>query len=191
VTVRAGGIMLIKNSSFLRPIALILLVALLARRLPRVSTLVVLLAVAACMPARDYRQTWNRLRTPNHPIHDAQRRLLMVESGLAQQRTAGTVPPGLYVDASADAGMLHPIYYYFRRIQPWTRQDTASPARLDRMLHDPIAQRPSLVWERRYHEYLTGADKARFEQEPQPGVVKLYDYVLLLPGPYASCAPRT
>jgi hypothetical protein len=87
--------------------------------------------------------------------------------------------------------MWQPIHYNFRRIQPWTRQESPSPARLDRMLHDPVSQRPSLVSEARYNEYLAGGDKARFEQEPRPGVIKLLDYVLLLPGPYAACSPNT
>jgi hypothetical protein len=191
VTIRAGSTVLVKNSGFIRPIAIILIVALLARRLPRVATLVVLLAVAAWMPAREYRQVWAHLRTPNRPMFEARQCLLRVERELARQRTPGTVSPGLYVDASIDAGMWHPIYYNFRRVQPWTRQDTPSPARLDRMLHDPIAQRPSLVWEPRYQEYLAGADKTRFEQEPKPGVVTLLHYVLLLPGPYGACAPNT
>jgi len=84
--------------------------------------------------------------------------------------------------------MWHPIYYYFRRLQPWTRQTTPAADILDRNLHDASAFRPSLVQEDRYRDYLHGAEASRFSRGPSPPMISMFEYVLLLPGPYSSCS---
>jgi hypothetical protein len=84
--------------------------------------------------------------------------------------------------------MWHPIYYYFRRVQPWTRQANPAPQVLDRNLHDPGGLRPSLVQEDRYRAYLHGPDAARFSGGPSPPMISMFEYVLLLPGPYSRCS---
>jgi hypothetical protein len=58
------------------------------------------------------------------------------------------------------------------------------------MLHDPAAMRPSLVMERRYSDYLTGAESARFPRARSAPIMTLLEYSLLLPGPYAACSPE-
>ena len=78
-----------------------------------------------------------------------------------QAGQTGGLPSGLFVDAAGSSGMLPQVHYTFRRVQPWIRQEIPSPAELDRVLRDPGAPRPSLL-----------------------------EYVLLLPEPYAACAPE-
>jgi hypothetical protein len=99
---------------------------------------------------------------------------------------SGSNPVGLYVDT--DSSMWHPIYYYFRRLRPWTRQTTPAPEILDRNLHDPGNLRPSLVQEDRYREYLHGPQASRFTDSASPPMMSMLEYVLLLPGPYSRCS---
>jgi len=133
------------------------------------------------MPISVYESTISQLRVEHHPIRDASDCVSQVE---AKQGSAH--PVGLYVDT--DSSMWHPIYYYFRRIQPWTRQVNPAPEILQRNLHDPAGLRPSLVQENRYRDYLHGPDAPRFSGAPSPPMISMLEYVLLLPGPYSSCS---
>jgi hypothetical protein len=91
----------------------------------------------------------------------------------------------MYVDAP-DESIQHPIYYYFRRVRPWTRQETPSAGAFYRHIDDSTRWGPVLVRDSRYDKYLLEG------HEPLPSrsvaVVQLLDYRLLLPGPYTSCA---
>ncbi len=178
-----GRTVLFKSSGVFRPIVLIVLAATLARRSGRVSALVVALALAWWLPIHGYKDMFGRLTEERHPLRDASACVQRVE----QQVAPGHLP-GLYVDT--DSSMWHPIYYYFRRIQPWTRQEGASPERLAQMLHDPASLRPSLVQELRYRDYLTGSWGDAFRQGGTPPMIGLYEYALLLPGPYSACSPE-
>jgi 4-amino-4-deoxy-L-arabinose transferase-like glycosyltransferase len=177
-----GGTLLLKTSGVARPVAVILIAAVLARRSARVSVLVTALVVGAFLPFSQYRSSLEQLRVERHPLRDASDCLLRVEAGL------GAASPGLYFDSNGS--IWHPIYYYLRRVQPWTRQETPSAARLAQTLHDPGFIRPSLVQDERYHTYLTGPDAAQFNVPTTPPMIGLREYALLLPGPYAVCSPE-
>lgn len=177
-----GNVQLFKSSGILRPLVVIAVAGILSRRSAPVSTLLVVLAVAWWMPVSAYEATFPQLLAEKHPIRDASSCLLQVEARLPGP------PPGLYVDT--DSSMWHPIYYYFRRVQPWTRQTSPSPEILDRNLHDASSLRPSLVQEQRYHDYLTGPEGGRFTPGISPPMMSMLEYVLLLPGPYSVCSPE-
>jgi hypothetical protein len=87
--------------------------------------------------------------------------------------------------------MWHPIVYYFRRIRPWTTQETPSVANLAQRLYDPASITPSLVQEQRYHDYISGPDASRIVRGVTPPQVSVLEYAVLLPGPYASCSSET
>jgi hypothetical protein len=91
----------------------------------------------------------------------------------------------LYYDG--DGAIWHPIYYYLRRVQPWTINDTPNAARLDHALREPPL-RPSLVQESRYRAYLAGPEKGRFAGMTTPPIMELLEQELLLPGPYGVCS---
>jgi 4-amino-4-deoxy-L-arabinose transferase-like glycosyltransferase len=178
--VAIGDILVFKSSGVLRPIVVIAAAALLTRRSASVATLVVALSVAWWMPIDFYKSTLVRLTEEKHPLRDTSQCILRVEA------TAPGIQPGLFVDT--DRSMWHPILYYFRRIQPWTRQDSPSPDALDRNLHDPGAFKPSLVEELRYRGYLAGPARDRLGQGGSPPMMSLLEYALLLPGPYSVCS---
>jgi 4-amino-4-deoxy-L-arabinose transferase-like glycosyltransferase len=181
VRIGIGNVQLFKSSGVIRPLIAIVLAGILIRRSALVATLLVLLTVSWWMPISVYESTIRQLRVERHPIRDASDCLRQVE---AQQGSPH--PVGLYVDT--DSSMWHPIYYYFRRIQPWTRQVSPAPEILERNLHDPGGLRPSLVQEDRYRNYLYGPDAPRFSGGPSPPMISMFEYVLLLPGPYSRCS---
>lgn len=182
VKLGVGRVVLFKSSGVLRPVVLILLAGALARQSARVASLAVALSIAWWMPIPFYKDTFPELMREKHPLRDVRDCIRRVET-----ETSGAIP-GLYVDT--ESSMWHPIYYYLRRIQPWTRQESPAPEVLDRILHDPGAMRPSLVQEQRYRSYLSGPDAARFNRGVSPPMIGLLEYVLLLPGPYGACSPE-
>ena len=175
------GVQLFKSSGIIRPLVAIVLAGLLTRRSALVATLVVFLSVAWWMPVAVYESTIRQMRVEKHPLRDASDCVREVEASLG-----GANPAGLYVDT--DSSMWHPIYYYFRRVQPWTRQTAPAPEILDRNLHDAGNLRPSLVQEDRYREYLHGPQASRFTDRASPPMMSMLEYVLLLPGPYSRCS---
>jgi hypothetical protein len=78
----------------------------------------------------------------------------------------------------------HPLYYYFRRVRPWTRAPSPDPALIGRSLGDPGQWKPMLVSEATYQDFMN----AHATRPPSPPMVALPDVVLLLPGPYSTCA---
>ena len=179
-----GSVVLFKSSGVLRPLVLILLVAVLARRSVRVAGLVVAITLASFLPIESYKGTFAVLKEQKHPLRDAADCIMRIE-----QQVAPGERPGLYVDT--DSSMWHPIYYYFRRITPWTRQATASPAGLRETLYGPGIVKPSLVQERRYRDYLSGPEGDTFRREGAPPMLGLLEYALVLPGPYRACSPES
>jgi hypothetical protein len=98
-------------------------------------------------------------------------------------------PRGLYLDLPPPA-IPHPMYYYLRRLQPWTRADSPSPAAFDRYLYDPAQWRPVVAWSPTYQAFLARADAASpgagHERVPL-SAHRFFDAVIVLPGPYAAC----
>jgi hypothetical protein len=182
VRLGVGRLTVFKSSGVFRPVAAIFVAGLLMRRGVAVSGLIVALVVASYLPIELYKQTLPKLVEEKHPIRDASECVIEV------QRSNPALAPGLLVDT--DSSMWHPIYYYFRRIRPWTRQESPAPAQLERTLHDSASLRPSLVNDVRYREYLSGPEGAKLAGTVSPPMISLFEYVLLLPGPYAVCSPE-
>ncbi len=178
---RIGDTRVFKSSGLLRPLTVIALAALLTRRSARVATLVVALSVAWWMPVEPYKRVIARLTEERHPLRDASQCIQRVET-----QTFGEARRGIYVDS--DHSMWHPILYYLRRIQPWTRQEAPAPDLLYSYLRDPATFRPSLVHDTRYHDYLAGPFGDRLTQGGAPPMLSLLEYSLLLPGPFAACS---
>src|SRR5262249_16890393 len=96
---------------------------------------------------------------------------------------------GLYVDIPAES-MWHPIYYYFRRVRPWTRTEVVQPAVFNNYLNDPNQYRPILIWEKHYDELEYGPNGSG---SPPPVVsppTATFDgeILLVLPGPFSACS---
>jgi hypothetical protein len=174
-----GSTLLFKSGGVVRPIICIMVAAIVARRSARVAVLVVALALSWWLPVEPYRTTIAWLTEQKHPLRDVSDCIMTVE-----RRLSPDAPVGLFVDS--DSSMWHPITFYFRRIEPWTRQERPSAERLAETLRAPF--RPSLVQELRYRDYLNGPERDRFGRDSTPPMLGLFEYALLLPGPYSACS---
>jgi hypothetical protein len=177
-----AGWMLFKSGGITRPLALIVLAGLFARRSGRVAVLAVAIAAAYWLPVDAYKQTLVRLNEPKHPLRD------LSDCILRTQREMPALPRGLYVDT--DSSMWHPIVFYFRRVAPWIRQETPSANRLLDTVNDGPHLRAGLVQEQRYRDYLNGPSADRLRAGGTPPMVGLFEYALVLPGPYRACSPE-
>lgn len=172
-----GDTLLFKSSGVVRPGIVLLLFGLLAGAGRRASAIAVALLVTIVLPLQAYRDLLPRLTLEEHPMRSATDCLVRLQSAM------GTAAPGLYVDVPAEF-ISHPLYYYFRRVRPWTRVESPDPAAIGRALADPSHSRPMLVWDSTYQAFMN-SQPAR---PSSPPMVALPDVVLLLPGPYASCS---
>jgi 4-amino-4-deoxy-L-arabinose transferase-like glycosyltransferase len=178
--VSVGRTVLFQSKSAVRPILVILALAVVTRRAHLGSVLIVGLILALFLPFAAYRSTWSRLAAERHPIRDAADCVKRVQDGLpAEARN------GLYVDG--DGSIWHPINYYFRRVSPWTFQYAPAADKLMTSFRDPASFRPSLVQQTRYRAYVDTEGDAR---RLAPPMIQLDEHMLLLlPGPYRVCSP--
>lgn len=183
VRLSIGATSLFKSSGVVRPLIVITVAALAARRAARAASTIAAIVLLVVAPVRAYATVYPRLVEQRHPLRSLSECVLHVE---AEQSSHGRPPVGLYVDT--EQSFWHPIYYYFRRIRPWTRATAPSPEAIGHMLHDPGAARPMLVSDVRYAEYAGGPLAATLAHGMKPPMVELLEYKLLLPGPYAACS---
>lgn len=177
IRVPVGGITL-KSSGVVRPLAVMLLLALLTRSTARVTHLTVALLMFAAMPMAAYRGQLGWLEDGKAPIRTTAACLLQVQSG-------GGQPPGLYIDMPE--GIWHPLYYYFRRVEPLTEASKVDEALIDSYLVDPSTPRPILIADARWREHQ--AWRARAGHAPlSPPLMPFLNSLLLMPGPYARCS---
>jgi 4-amino-4-deoxy-L-arabinose transferase-like glycosyltransferase len=171
-----GDLMLFKSSGVVRPGIVLLVCGILAGTTRRLSRVIVVLLVLSILPIQAYRELLPRFTRQEHPMRTATNCLIRV--GAQQPEHAR----GLYVDVPGEF-VSHPLYYYFRRVRPWTRVEPPDPAAIGRGLNDP-ASKPMLVWDSTYQTFMN----AQASRPPSPPMVALPDVVLLLPAGYASCS---
>jgi 4-amino-4-deoxy-L-arabinose transferase-like glycosyltransferase len=170
-----GDLMLFKSSGVIRPGIVLLVCGILAGTTRRLSRVIVVLLVLSVLPIQAYRELLPRFTRQDHPMRTATDCLVRVAAQQPEQSR------GLYVDVPGEF-ISHPLYYYFRRVRPWTRVESADPAAIGRGLDDPAAK-PMLVWDSTYQAFMN----AQAFRPPSPPMVALPDVVLLLPAGYASC----
>jgi hypothetical protein len=176
IRLTVGDTALFKSSGVFRPSIVVLVFGTLAGEWRRASRAVIALAALSALPLAFYRATWPRLTLEAHPMRTATECVLRVESQM---------PPaarGLYVDVPGEF-ISHPLYYYFRRVRPWTSAPSPDPAAIGRHLDEPGAAKPMLVWDSTYQIFMN----TQASRPSSPPMVALPDVVLLLPGPYAVC----
>ena len=181
IRIAVGRTVLFKSSRVVRPIALVALVGALPGVSRYASRVVVVLVVLSVLPLQAYRDAWTRLAIEEHPMRSASECLTRLEP------ETGRNTPGLYVDVP-DIYISHPLYYYFRRVRPWTRAKDSDPDAIARYLDDPAERRPMLVWDTTYQNFMNARAVAESGRPASPPMVALPDVVLLLPGPYAVCS---
>ena len=172
-----GETVLFKSSGVVRPGIVLLLFGLLAGAGRRASAIAVALLVTILLPLQAYRDLLPRLTLEEHPMRSATDCLVRLQSAM------GNAAPGLYLDVPGEF-ISHPLYYYFRRVRPWTRAQSPDPAAIGLALGDPSHSRPMLVWDSTYQAFMSSQPS----RPASPPMIALPDVVLLLPGPYASCS---
>jgi hypothetical protein len=98
--------------------------------------------------------------------------------------SAGSTASGIYA-IGEQRWFLHSYYYYLRRLGVWDRTDTLDAPALERALFEPGRQRPVMIDDIDYRAFKV--DHA--ETLRAVPVLPLREVLLLLPGPYAVCAP--
>jgi 4-amino-4-deoxy-L-arabinose transferase-like glycosyltransferase len=182
VRIRVESVDVFKSSGTFRPALVVLLFGVLAGVARTAATAAIALLIIAVLPVEAYHRTWARLKADRSPKRDAVEciRRVSAENGIADR--------GLYLDLP-DRVISHPLYYYFRRVRPWTRSEGSAPERFPRYLWDAAEQRPILTWGPTYQAFRQ-ADRSSSSASasPIPMVTFEDDVLLLLPGPYAACS---
>lgn len=175
IALTVGETPVFRSSGLLRPLTVAIVFGVLSGTLARTCGMIVVILVLGVLPLRDYRASLQRLTEGTSPFRDARECLLRVQS----ERSG----PGLYVDVPPEQ-ISHGLYYNFRRVRPWTRRKAAEPDMLARYLGDGPEQRPALVSESVYRDFIRAQPRGSFA----PPAREAFDGVLLLmPGPYAAC----
>lgn len=176
------GTVIFKSGGIERPALLIALFALATRTSAKVSSLLVALVLLGWMPLEGYRAQLKRLDKEVHPMRTAAECVRNVQAS-----TRASV--GLLVDLPE--GVWHPLYYYFRRVQPLTYAATPLDPAVALALQDPAQVRPVLISSNVWREYAAKLQSAPSTSEApalSPPMVTFLNSVLLLPGPYAACS---
>jgi len=168
-----------KSSGVVRPVLLILLLAVATRTSARVGRLVVAVLVFSAMPMAAYRGQIQRLPEGRHPMRTAAECVerIQAESGARV---------GILLDMPE--GIWHPLYYYFRRVQPVTLASTPLDPAIDRYLRDPASPRPVLIDDKVWRDYVAERRDLAGDTAVAPPMVSFLNSVLLLPGPFAACS---
>lgn len=204
IRLELGGWVLLRNAGIVRPLLVAVTMALLAGQLRRVRGLLMPLLVLGILPTSTYRERFPQLSREDHPIRT-------MRECLAQHRLAGVpegvIGPRLYLDEGL-ATFPYPVYYYLRQLRSWEIAERPSDPALYERLYIAGRQQPVFLTERRYKEFMARmrASSPGFVDEvaqgvevspaeireragdPGPRRVRFYDVLMLLPGPYASCA---
>jgi hypothetical protein len=180
VRLTVGRQLLFKSSGTFRPALVMLIAAVLTGQSARIARFVVIVALLGLLPIFEYEKTFDRMQTARHPIRtttDCVRRV---------QAERGDVERGLYVDVQ-DNEMWHPVYYYFRRLQPWTRAAEHAPDVAVKYLDAPAGWRAMLLGEPVYRAVMKQKHAFGERAESAPSV-SFPDSTFVGPGPYAVCS---
>ena len=179
---RVAGHVLFRSAGLWRVGFVLALSGVFMRRPTAVGRWLTAACLVALVPVGAYAATWSRIDHLRHPMRDAAACVNAVQ--IASGR-----PAGLVVDS--DWSMWHPITFYFRMIRPWTRQTAPSVDGLIALALSPGHERPALVHDVRYATYLQQRPQAlRGVDGATLPVLPLFEYDLLLPGPYEACSPQ-
>lgn len=174
-----GDATIFRSSGVWRPLAVIVVGALVTRRSARVSHLIVALLVLNVLPLGAYRLQLERLPDARHPMRAAAECLLRVQA-------SEQVQPGIVFDMPE--GVWHPLYYYFRRVQPVSPVQTPLDPAIRTYLTDPSAPRPILISDTTYQQLLAQGQVPSTSSTLSPPMLSFLNTLLLLPGPYRVCS---
>jgi 4-amino-4-deoxy-L-arabinose transferase-like glycosyltransferase len=195
------GTLVARNSSVARPAATGVAVLLLGAPAAIVRALAVSVVLLLVLPVNAYHDNVIRTSFTSSPFRDIRDCLApIVASEVAQGKKA----PGVWAEARE---LSHMPFYYLRGLGPFQHRGIASNQTVVMHLVVPERYRPVMLSEERYGEVLrwltnerpaalgrasvlSGVDVATLEASLDQsvfGITRIYDLLLVMPGPYASC----
>jgi 4-amino-4-deoxy-L-arabinose transferase-like glycosyltransferase len=185
LTWRFDGETLIRNSSFVRPIAIAAVLLILAGYRQTGLRVGIAAAFTLILPIAGYHRIIDRMIAPNHPLR------AIADCAEHVRRFGTPVGEGFYNAAALVAD--HPYYYYLRHVGPWLVADHPVDDQLRQRLFVAGTQTP-IVLSRKDYELLTvrvaSVAATSGETPGRPlltGIAPEESVVVLLPGPYAAC----
>jgi 4-amino-4-deoxy-L-arabinose transferase-like glycosyltransferase len=178
VDLTIGGARLFRNSSIYRPLVLGVLMMYLSGFAWLSLSAAAVLALSVVLPIGIYVAKVQKTTKVDHPLR------ALRDCGLALQKAGAEVGKGTYVVAAE--GMSHPYFYYLRHLGPWVETGGALGSDMPKRLHDPGWQMPILMSKRQYAEWHAQPDA--LGPEAPLRVQAENELVILLPGPFRSCA---
>ena len=172
-----------RSSGIARPIIVMIACGVLARASARVSRLVAAVIAISVLPVGAYSRPVKQLPVSKHPLRSTSECVQRVQA--QSERPAGSLR-----ESPGRSSSWHPLYYYFRRIQPWIQSRAESDAALNRYLYDPAEWRPMLIDEQYYRHFIHAGGSGVRPAGTSPAMITAYDAIVLLPGPYAACSPE-
>jgi 4-amino-4-deoxy-L-arabinose transferase-like glycosyltransferase len=192
--ITAGGVMLFRNSSVVRPAILAAVTAWLAGQSRTVLRLAGLYVIVCFLPLSTYADTVQRTHETYHPLRTTRDCVEQVQT---------VVRAGAGVLNTVPQPMLHDYYYYFRGLGPYVDDPDASAAQVAARLSAPGRQTPVIVSRTGYDALLE--QFPTFEAVPaaspsdseelratllHDGFVRDDTVAVLLPGPFRTCVPE-
>jgi 4-amino-4-deoxy-L-arabinose transferase-like glycosyltransferase len=191
----AFGVSLLHNSSVVRPlmIAALCLVPLASRSYT--AAMPVLAVIAFLFPAQRYGTTFERALTIDSPMRGV--RDCVVEQFGEMRLGESPGESRLYVHMPPGAGLTHNYYYYFRRLDVWERPELLEDQLLKARLFVEGQQAPTIILEPDYLDFVARLDalEPTGNSRVLPPALMLgvghdgmTEALILLPGPFATCA---
>ena len=179
VRIAIGDNVLLRNDSVVRPAVIWAAAWIVGAPKALVQSIVPCALLLVALPLSAYGTVVDRMNSIDRPVHNVSSCLRdVVARGAAEGRT----PPGVWMATP----YLHKYAFYMHDLGPWEIANAISAETVDSHLSSPN-YRPVLLSRSQLNQLksaLSGENHARigsFEHE---------EMVLLLPGPYASCAVR-
>jgi hypothetical protein len=181
---RVGDTLLFRNSHVGRPLVIAFVLATVAGRAVLAGRWLLPIALLmSVLPITGYENVVSRAFEERHPLRTARDCLREVRIA---ELTAGRRAPGMYAIAEYE-WFLHSYYYYLRHVGGWERTPEVDKAALEAALFTPGRQRPIILPDR---VYLAARSEHPDEVRAIPRMVLGANALLMMPGPYASCAPK-
>jgi hypothetical protein len=181
IDIDVANVTVFRNSSVERPLVIALVLATLAGHgVLAARTLLPAILLVALLPITEYRNTIRELPQEHHPVRTTSACLARVR---AAELAAGRTAPGIYA-IGGERWFLHSYFYYLRRVGGW-EEGPADEQKLEAGLFEPGRQRPIMIGDAEYGQLRL----RRGEALHVVPALKLREVFLLMPGPYAACAP--
>ena len=181
IDINVANVTVFRNSSVERPLVIALVLATLAGHgVLAARTLLPAILLVALLPITEYRSTIRELPQEHHPVRTTSACLARVR---AAELAAGRTAPGIYA-IGGERWFLHSYFYYLRKVGGW-EEGPADEQKLEAGLFEAGRQRPIMIGDAEYGQLRL----RRGEALHVVPALKLRDVFLLMPGPYAVCAP--